>query len=189
MFQPRRRHLLLTLAVGAAALPSACALFDGPDHVTLSLVELQTLVQRAFPVERRLLEVFDASVGAPLLSLLPERNRLGAELEVNLRDRILGGRWQGTLIFDGSLRWNAADQTLRLADVRVQDLRFVTAGALPRSAAERLGAVLAEWMLDNLVLYRLTPERAARLDRLGRTPAGVAVTRRGVEITFAPVSR
>jgi hypothetical protein len=164
----------------------ACAGLGGPPTVTLNERELDSLARRAFPVEKRLLEVFDATVAPPRLRLLPERNRLAAQLDIGLRDRVFGGQWNGLLDFDAALRWENSDQTVRLAQVRVQDFRLLNTGTLPRTGGEKLGAALAERVLEDFTLYRLPAERAQELQRRGLTPGAVMVTSRGVEITFAP---
>lgn len=183
-----RRNWILAAASGLTALLAACSMLDGPRTVTLSESELQQRVERAFPVERRVLEVFDTSLSTPRVTLLPERNRIATELSVAVRERVLGGRWSGQLAFDAALRWDAADQTLRLSEVRVQRFTFDGSGG-GRPAAERLASVLTEQMLENRPIYRLTPERAARLEQAGVMPGSVAVTRRGVEVTLQPVSK
>lgn len=171
-----------------AGLLAGCSMLDGPRTVTLSEGELQQRVERAFPVERRVLEVVDVSLGTPRLTLLPERNRIAAELTVAARERVLGGRWSGQLAFDAALRWDAADQTLRLSEVRVDRFTLDGSGG-GRPAAERLAAVLAEQVLENRPIYRLTPDRAARLEQAGVMPGRVAVTRRGVEVTLQPAAK
>lgn len=183
-----RRILIGASIVALAGLTGllGCAGLGGPPTVTISESELDALVRRAFPVQRRLLEVFDASVAPARLHLLPERNRLAAQLDVGLRDRMFGGQWKGQLDFDAALRWERSDQTVRLTQVQVQDLRLVSSGALPRTAGEKLGAAIAELVLEDFALYRLPTERALELQRRGLTPGAVTVTSRGVEITFAP---
>jgi hypothetical protein len=176
------------LALAAALLLVACAGLGGPPTVTLSERDLDALARRAFPVERRLLDVFDATVAPPRLRLVPERNRVAAQLDIGLRDRLFGGQWKGQLDFDAALRWEPNDQTVRLALVRVQDFKLVTTGALPRTAGEKLGAALAERVLEDFTLYRLPAERAQEMQRRGVVPGAVTVTSRGVEITFAPAA-
>ena len=184
------------LIIAASGLTLAgCAVLDRDGTVTLSEREINRLIERRFPIERRLLEVFDVSVSAPRVSLLPDRNRLAALLDLQARERILGSQWGGRLDFDSQLRWEASDQSLRLHQVRVQDLALgAGAGGLgaARSVAERLGAAVAERMLEDLSLYTLPPERAARVERLrraGQAPVAVAVTARGVEITLSDPAR
>ncbi len=166
---------------------AACAGLGGPRTVTFEPAEIERLLARGFPVERRVLEVFDVSLAAPGVQLLPERSRLGLTAVLRARDRVLGGTWQGHIAFDAALRWQPADQTVRLAQVRVQEL--VLDGAAPRPVAERLAAVLVERELEGLAIYRLSPERAAVLQAQGLAPGAVTVTARGVEITLVRFAR
>jgi hypothetical protein len=169
---------------------AGCAVLDGPRSFTITSQELESLLEKRFPLDRRMLEVLDVSVSTPQLRLLPERNRLGTSLEVSTRDRLFGNSWRGRLALDAALRWEPSDSTLRLQGVRVNEFSFDGAETFARrDQAERLAALLAERVLEDFTVYRLTPERQARLQRLGVTPGGVNVTRGGVEITFAPTAR
>lgn len=182
--------LLMGIAIAIAVTTlAACAMLQPPNRVTLSQSDLQRLLERHFPLDRRLLEVLDVTITAPKLRLNPESNRLATELDVATRDRLFGGRWQGRLALDSALRYEPSDQTIRLAQVRVQDFSIDNAGASVRTQAERLGALLAERVLEDFTVYRVPPERAAQLLRAGVTPGTVTVTSRGVEITLAPISR
>ena len=156
----RRRWLVMLATVGPASLLlPGCAGLGGPTRIKLSESELNARVQRLFPLQRRLLEVVEASV------------------------------WQGRLDFDAALRWDAADQSVRLDQVRVQDFVLAPGSSGPRTTVERLGLLLAERALEGLSRYRLPPERAAELQRRGLAPGAIAVTERGVEITFVPIGR
>ncbi len=177
------------IAALATGLTVGCAGFGGPTTVTLRADEIQALVQKSFPRERRVLDVVDVSISAPRTRLLPDSNRIGAVLDVQARERVLGGSWAGRLDFDAALRWDAAEQAVRLTQVRVQDLVLTAAGDAPRSSTERLGAAVAERMLEGSSLYRLSPERAAQMQQKGYAPSAVTVTSRGVEITFEAVKR
>lgn len=192
-----RRHLvsgpLAFLPIVAALSLVGCAGLGGPPTVTISAGELEQIVERSFPIDRRFLEMLDVSVKSPKVSLLPERNRVAVVLGVRARDRVFANNWQGQLSFDAALRWESADQSLHLTQVRVQDLALDNPGAATRTAAERMGGALAERVLEDMSLYRLTPEKLAQLQSSaglpGLAPSAVTVTSRGVEITFAPVAK
>jgi hypothetical protein len=177
------RRLVITLPAVAAL--ASCAGMGGPTTVTLTASDIERLVQRRFPIDKRMLEVFDVTMNAPRISLLPERNRVAAVVKVNARSILVRGSWEGQLTLDSALRWEPSDQTVRLNQVRVQDLLIASADPLARSAGERMGAALAERMLEDFALYALPPERAAQMRALGVAPAAVTVTARGVEISFA----
>ena len=186
---PTRRRWFAALV--ALAL-TGCAVLQSPNSVLLSEGDLQRLVQRHFPLEQRLAEVFEVTVSAPQLKLLPENNRVATALEVVARDRLFGGQWRGRLALDSALRYEPSDQSVRLAQVRVQSFSLDVAGARDASSgaqAQRLGALLAERVLEDFTVYRVPPERAAQLLRAGVTPGAVTVNSRGVEITLAPITR
>ncbi len=184
-----RRLLTAWLATLATLWLVACSNLGAPQKLVLSEPELQRLLQSRFPVEQRLLELFEVRATSPQLRLLPERNRLQAVLDLQARDRILASQFKGRLNFDAALRWEAADHTVRLDQVRVQDFALLdtpTPAGPRRTATERVAAALAERVLEGLVLYRLPEEKRARLNHAGVQPAALLVTHSGLEITFAP---
>ena len=217
---PTRRQLLQATLVGAV-MPglAACSPWTGPRLITLGEAELADRVARLFPQTRRLLELLDIELSAPSLRLLPESNRLALALWLRTRERLLGKAGHGQLAFDCALRWAPQDASLRLTQVRVQQLWWEvgpgpvtppmppppmppppiptrvpvspTAAAGPRDATgapPRLGPVLAEKVLEDLVIYRLGAEPQARLREAGLAPGAVTVTARGVEITLQRVA-
>jgi len=183
------RRAVFALAVTLLLVLAGCAGLGGPPTLRLSGRELDAAVQRRLPLERRVLEVFDLTLPAARVRLLPELNRIWVGMDLRLRERLLGGAWKGQLSLDAALRWEPQDQTVRLTQVKVLDLRID--GSLPtgRAVVEQVGAALAERGFDELVVYTLPAERAAELTRRGFTPAAVTVTERGVEVTIAPAVR
>jgi hypothetical protein len=209
--------LAKVLTLGALSwLVTACGALSPPSAYTLSQADLQQRLERRFPLERRLMEVFEVTATQPLLRLDPPRNRIAADLQLAARDRLLGGRWSGRLSFDAALRFDATDQSVRLQQVKVLQLQMdgaqggATAGAPPGTAgganggfpgvnpnpgsagtpsatAQRLAALLAERVLEGLVVFQLSPEQAEKLKRAGVAPQGVAVTPKGLEFSFAPI--
>jgi hypothetical protein len=187
---PQRRRLILAAGSGVLlACGAGCAGLGGPPTVRLSAQEIEALLARRFPLERRLLEVFDLTLATPRIRLLPERNRIAASLDLDARERVLGSQWAGRLDFDAALRWEAQDRSIRLTQARVQDFTLDRRAGAVRSGAERLGGALVERVIDELPVYTLDAERAQRLRAAGYVPAGVEVTARGVEVTFERVSR
>jgi Protein of unknown function (DUF1439) len=185
----RRRSVLWAVAAAAASGLIGCASLFRPTAVTLSARDIERLLERRFPLERRLLEVFDLTLDRPRLTLQPERNRVAVVLDFDARERLWGTRSQGRLDFDAALRWQASDRSLRLWQVRVQDLSLDRAGSAQRGGAERLGGALIERVLEDLPVYTLSDERAEQLRREGLAPGGVTVTARGVEVTLEAAAR
>ncbi|BAL96843.1 hypothetical protein [Rubrivivax gelatinosus] len=181
-FVATRRGLVLA-AAAVAVLPGCTGLGAGRT-LRIDAAELQRMAAREFPLRRRVLEVIDLEVSAPRLGLLPERQRIAASVELSARERVFDARADGRLDFDAVLRWAAADQTLRLADVRVQRLELDSHGGRAPLPAERLAGLAAERALEGLVVWRLPPERAERLRRAGLTPERIEIETDALVVRF-----
>ena len=180
---PSRRRLL---AASVGALLFGCANLD-PRHVTLSAGEVQSLVERRFPRQQRVMELLDVNLTNPVVKLVPERNRLATSMDLQASERLSGRALRGSLALDHSLRFEPSDGTVRLANVRVEEMKLELAGTPLSGQAARLGALLAERALDDFVIYRVTEERRQAMARLGVNNADVAVTARGIELRFTSV--
>lgn len=187
----RRSHLRAAgLLAGAAAMAWAlggCAQLAGPRSVTYSQAELQQMLDRKFPQERRLLEVLDVTLLSPALELLPERNRVALSLQVQAGERLFASSVRGRLALESGLRLDPRDASIRLVQVRVTSLTWETPdGAPPRLPVQRLGSVLAEKLLEGTVLHQLKPEQLERLTRAGYQPGTLEVTPSGLTISVVP---
>jgi hypothetical protein len=179
----RRRHACLSLAVLCLG---ACASLDS-DRLVLSQDQLQALLDRQFPRQQRLMELLDVTLARPSLRLVPERDRLATALDVAATERLSGRALRGSLAIEHALRFEPSDATLRLANVRVEALQLELGGTPLSGQAARLGGLLAERLLDDFVVYRVSDDRRQALARAGVNNADVAVTSRGVEIRFVPM--
>jgi hypothetical protein len=178
----RRRALLLgPLALAA----TSCASLD-PRSISLSQAELQSLLERQFPRQQRVMELLDVSLTKPSLRLVPERNRLATALDLAATERLSGRSLRGSLAIEHALRFEPSDATVRLANVKVDAIQLELAGTPLSGQAARLGGLLAERLLDDFVIYRVSDDKRALLARSGVNNANVAVTARGVELRFAP---
>ncbi len=130
--------------------------------------------------------MLDVTVARPQLHLLPERHKLSTTLDVDARDRLFGGGWHGNISVESALRYDAADRTVRLAQVRVDAFRLDGSSGAARNPSERIGSLLAEKLLEDMVVYRLADDKLAQLNQWGLEPGGVAITARGIEISLAP---
>jgi len=168
--------LALALAAGCASL--------GPHNVTLSQADLQRLIDRQFPRDQRLFELLDVRMTRPVVQLVPERNRIVTALDLSAVERLSGKAVRGSFALEHGLRYEPSDATLRLAQVRVNDLKLDVGGTLLQGQAARLGTLLAERALDDFVLYRVADDKREALRRAGMQNADIAVTSRGVELRF-----
>lgn len=187
---PRRRLLHAVVAGSAAALLAGCGgLAGGLGSETLSERRLGELLAAAFPYTRDFGGLVVLTLQNPRLRLLPQVNRLGTTLDLEVAERITGRRFDGGMDLDYGLRFDAGEGAVRMADVRVGRLAIDGLPAAPRALVERYAPRLAELLLDDLVLYRLPEQRLALARQLGVGVTALRVLPGGLRIEMAPRDR
>ena len=188
-----RRRAVLRMASTAGALCagvlgvlSGCASFLGTHDVDISESQLTVLMARQFPMERKVMEVIDLNITNPVLTLIPQDNRVGTELDVTAVDRLFGSTALGHVKLDYSLRFQPSDHTIRMTQVRVRELSLSSGSNNLHGAAQRIGGLVAENALENLVLYRMKPAQADEMDRLNLVASPITVTPTGLHMSVSP---
>jgi len=187
--QKQRRWVLAALLTGLLAV-QGCASLGGPRTVSISQSRLVELVGRQFPQSQRYLELFDVTMTQPRVWLIPAENRIGTELRYSLGASVLSDRQMtGSLSMSYGLRFEPADATLRLDDVKVQ--KFDLEG-LPKAYAARapqLGRLLAQSLLQDLVVHRLEGSDLRRVQQSSLRPGAIKVLPDGLQLQLEPVAR
>ena len=188
-----RRRAVLRMASGAGALCagvlaalSGCKSLIGTHDVDISESQLTVLMARQFPMERKVMEVIDLNITNPVLTLIPETNRVGTELDVTAIDRLFGSTALGHVKLDYGLRFQPSDHTIRMTEVRVRELSLSSGSNNLHGAAQRIGGLVAENALENLVLYRMKPAQADEMDRLNLVASPITVTPQGLHMSVSP---
>jgi hypothetical protein len=186
-----RRQLLAGSGAFAVLLLTGCAaLAPGPRTVDISEAQLAELIKRQFPFSSRYLELFDVSLSAPQVRLMPAENRIGTAFSYSLGSMLLGARpFQGRLDLSYGLRFEPADNSVRLSQVRVEGFDVPGVPPLYASRANRLGALLAESLLQDLVLHRLRPEDLQAARGWGYQPGALSVRPGGLRLQLDPIQR
>ncbi len=182
----RRATIAGALCAGVLALLSGCASLIGTHDIDISESQLTLLLARQFPMQRKVMEVIDLDIANPQLTLMPDTNRLGTELDVTAADRLFGSAAMGHVKLDYGLRFQPSDHTIRLTQVRVRELTLSSGSNNLRGAAQRIGGLVAENALENLVLYRMKPAQADEMDRLNLVASPIAVRPQGLHMSVSP---
>ncbi|HSI59042.1 MAG TPA: hypothetical protein VLA16_15890 [Ideonella sp.] len=185
-FLPQARRSALAVLAGMALVLAGCAQLAGPRSVVFSEGELQQMLERKFPLDRRMLEVMEVKVSQPQLRLLPERNRLTLDLQADATDRLFANALHGRLALESGLRLDPRDASIRLTQVRVTAFTLDKDGASPRVPLQRLGALVAETLLEDAAIHQLKPEQMERLTRAGYQPGSIEITPAGIVISVVP---
>lgn len=181
----RCSSLLIALMLTALA---GCASILGPRSIEISEAQLQQVIARQFPFNNRFLELLDVTVTAPRVTLLPDSNRIGTELELSTTDRFIRNPIRGSLALNYGLRFEPADNTIRLAHVRVERFQIDGAPSGWSRQMDRLGALLAEQLLKDLAIHTLKLEDVQAVQGRGYQPGDIKVTSRGLSFTLNPLA-
>jgi hypothetical protein len=177
------------LALALAALLAACATRDGSRTMTFSEADLARMLEQHGPFQRRLLEVLDVRVQNPTMRLMPQSNRLASSFDVAATERVSRRTLSGRLAIEYGLRYDDVDKAIRMTQVRVNQFQLNDVPSDKKGGVQNLGALIAEHMLDDAVLYRFRPGDLKNAEGVGLKPGNVEVTSRGVQVTLAPVGR
>lgn len=184
----RRRFLTAAptgLALGGAAMwllvtPAALA---QPSY-TVPLEQLQEMVSTKFPRSVPVQGLFDLTMQAPRLRLLPEVNRLGAAMVVDAAGAALRRGHAGTFDVEFALRYEASDRSLRAHQIKLGRLDFPTLKPAVNDLLNVYGPVLAEQSLREVTLHQLRPQDTALFDGMGLQPGPITVTAKGLTVAF-----
>ncbi|WP_296950615.1 DUF1439 domain-containing protein [uncultured Massilia sp.] len=151
------------VGIGAAALLGAgllasCASVIGPRRVELSQARLQAGLERRFPLNNRLLDLFDVRLTRPQVVVQPETDRVALLLDVSVAPPFLRQSWNGTMALSGHLVLDAARNAVFLGDTHVD--RFDIAGMDGRRARdlERAADLLVNQLVRDMPVYAFRPE-------------------------------
>lgn len=190
-----RRVFGIASLLVAAVLLSACVMMPpAPKSIEVSEARLAQLIGSQFPFNSEMLDVLDVGVSAPRITLDPANNRINTAMDLNVAGSGLVGlvtsrEYQGGLDLSYGLRFEPADGTVRMSDVRVHRLSVIGAPPALQRPIEKLGASLAKRLLKDYVLYRLSAEDLHASEGWAYKPGAVRVAPTGLSISLDPVAR
>lgn len=184
----RRRALLASLAtLPVAALLASCASLLGPRDVDIPLHKLQASLERRFPMDNRLLELFDVRLSRPQLAVLPG-DRVSLQVDASVAQSFLRNPLAGSLSFSGRLYVDPARSGVYLAEPRLE--RFAISGldeSVTRQLSRAANAVLEKAIRDIPVYdFRMEELRYAGVQYL---PTRIATTANGLRVSLEPAAQ
>lgn len=191
---PLRRHLLrhaagglaVAVAIGVSLGIVGCASWMGPRTVDVSQADMQAKLAQKFPIQRQVLGYLNITASAPQLRTLPADNRLSAQVALLIDDTMFNKQHSGHVRGSFALRYEPGDHTIRLDQVRLDELAMPTLPSYFLDALQRLGNQVARDALQGFVIKKLRPEELQRADRLGYEVKGLRVTAGGLAIDLVP---
>jgi len=176
----------LTTPAGAQpsqAEPDAAAEPTLPRY-TISKAQLQTALAERFPVRYPVPGLLDLDLQSPQLQLLPDKNRVSAELAVQAAGPALQRSHTGSFALEFGLRYEPSDRSIRATQLRLQRLQFPTLQPNVVALLNAYAPALAEQSVQEVVLHQLQPKDLALADVMGLQPGSITVTEAGLVIGF-----
>jgi hypothetical protein len=149
---------------------------------TVSAEQLQQMVAQRFPLRYPMAGWLNLDVQAPALRLLPDQNRLSADMAVEAAGPALPRSQNGTLEVDFALRYEASDRTIRAHKLRFKRLRIADLPLIATDLLNTYGPSVAEQSLQEVVLHQLQAKDLVTVDNLGLQPSTITVTDSGLVI-------
>lgn len=182
-----RRAFLIASTLVAAATLSSCASLLGPREVDIPLHKLQASLDRRFPMDNRLLELFDLRLSRPQLAVLPN-DRVALTVDASVAQSFLRNPLAGSLAFSGRLVVDQARSGVFLAEPRLE--RFAISGideSVSRQLSRAANVVLERAILDIPVYsFRMDELRYAGVQY---TPTRIATTSNGLRVSLEPLQQ
>lgn len=169
-------------------LLSACAGMSGPKDVQVPLAKLQENLDKRFPMNQRVLEMFDIKLTSPQLSLLPNENRLVAKVDALVAPPLTSKTWNGSLTLSGVLRVDPNKNTIYLSEPRLEDFAVDGIDAVYKRQITRVGNLLFERVKDDFVVYTFNPEQL-KVWGVDFSLMKINTSKDAVVISFAPVKK
>lgn len=181
------RHLQL----GRLALPllacllASCASVIGPRQVELPLTRLQEGMERRFPLNNRVLELFDVQLTRPQLELVPYTDRVALTMDVSFAPAFFRQSWQGSMALSGRLFVDTSRNAIFMREARVDRLSFDGVDEAHQRQFTKVANVLIEQITPDLPLYRFHP-RELRYVGVQFVPTRITTTPHALVVTVEP---
>ncbi|MEG0923062.1 MAG: hypothetical protein RSG22_16865 [Comamonas sp.] len=186
---PRRTWLGWLAAV--AALPSWAAdkaLPQGARSISIGQAALQTAVAAKFPLARSWQGMVVIQLQKPVVQLLADSNSLRAVIDIWVTEKLMGTEYPGQMTLDFGLAYSDADTTIRMHNVRVQQLNMQGVPSQYQPMFQTYAPRLAEQVLNGLLVYELPASQRMLLQGLGYTVYAIDVQSDKLRVVLVPQS-
>ncbi|MBN3802209.1 DUF1439 domain-containing protein [Paraburkholderia sp. Ac-20336] len=164
---PTRRRFLRAALTGCGALGitvslAACASPTFPfipSHYTFSQQQVQEAVQRKFPYQRTVSQVFDVALSNPVVGMLPDANRVSVKLDARFASPFLQQPVDGVFTLSSELAYDPASRSVILKSPSVDNVSVNGQAQAYTQQINAAAALLATQLLTNYPIYTFKPEQ------------------------------
>ncbi|WP_341314528.1 DUF1439 domain-containing protein [Paraburkholderia sp. IMGN_8] len=184
----RRRFLLAALtsctAFGITVSLTACAasIFPFiPSHYTFSQQQVQDAVQRKFPYQRTVSQVFEVALTNPVVGLLPDANRVSVKLDARLASPFMPQPVDGVFTLSSELAYDSASKSVVLKSPNVDNVSVSGQAQAYTQQINAAAALLATQLLTNYPIYTFKPEQL-QFAGVNYEPGTITILTNGIRV-------
>ena len=181
----RRAFLLAACAAAGSAMSlGACATGTFPfipDHYTFSQRQVQDAVQRKFPYRRQVQQIFDVSLMNPVVTLLPDRNRVAVRIDAQLASPLIQQPVSGVFTLSSELAWDGASRSVVLKSPSVDSVDMQGVAAAYGQQVGAVAALAATQLLDHYPVYTFKPEQL-QFAGVNYEPGTITILANGIRV-------
>ncbi|MEI6000945.1 DUF1439 domain-containing protein [Paraburkholderia bengalensis] len=184
----RRRFLVSALsacaAAGIAAPLAACATSTFPfvpDHYTFSQKQVQDAVQRKFPYQRTVSQVFEVALANPVVGLLADTNRVSVRLDARLASPFLQQPVNGVITLSSQLEYDPQSRSVVLRSPNVDNVAVDGNAQAYSQQINAAAALIATQLLANYPVYTFKPDQL-QFAGVNYEPGTITVLTNGIRV-------
>ncbi|MEA3083410.1 MAG: hypothetical protein QOC89_1107 [Paraburkholderia sp.] len=184
----RRRFLLAALAsstaLGITVSLAACATPTFPfipSHYTFSQQQVQDAVQRKFPYQRTVSQVFEVALTNPVVGFLPDANRVSVKLDARFASPFMPQPVDGVFTLSSELAYDAASKSVVLKSPNVDNVSVSGQAQAYTQQINAAAAALATQLLTNYPIYTFKPEQL-QFAGVNYEPGTITILTNGIRV-------
>lgn len=181
----RRPLLRLGAAIVGACLLSSCASVFGPRQVDIPLHKLQAGLDRRFPLNERLLQLFDVQLTRPQLTVQPDQDRVALAVDASVAPPFARAL-TGHLGFSGRLYVDPGRAAVMMAEPKVDTFRLDSDNAEAERQLLRVANGLIDTVARDMPVYTFD-QKELRYAGVQFVPTRIRTTASGLTVTLEPV--
>ena len=181
-----RRLLGIAALLLASGLLASCASLIGPREVEVPLYKLQAGIERRFPVNNQMLELFDVQLSRPLLSLPDGTDRVAIGLDAHIAPPFIQQSWDGNLALSGRLVIDSARGAVFMVEPKVDHFAINGADETRQRQFTKVANVLMNKVIRDVPVYSFKLEDL-RYAGVQFVPTRIRTRADAIVITLEPV--
>lgn len=183
----KRRRLILGGGVGLfvfVVLLLACSksifLFVSGRY-TFPVQKIQAAVEKKFPYEQQLLQLFKLKLTQPQITLQPKTNRLAIALNAHISSPFMAQPVTGQFTLSSELAYDRVSRSVVLKHPQIEHLQLDGMEDEYRRQVNTAAALLASQLLDNYPIYAFKPDQLL-FAHVNYEPSTITVVSDGMRI-------